>query len=194
VEKRRLPSKPAMQRGSTIHEMGEAYLNGELGELPAAYKHFAEPMMELRRAKAIPEQTLAFDAVWQEVDWLSPDVWVRMKLDATVLKKTKARAIDFKTGKEYPDKHYEQIELYALALFAKYPDLKTVDCELWYLDLGDEVTFPVRRAEEMDLRAKWAARARKLTEATAFPPNPAFRWCKNCGHNTKKGGVCTDGV
>lgn len=196
VKKMRLPSKPAMARGSNIHSLGEAYLKREIDELPSAYKHYREGMMELRRAKAIAEQEFAFNAVWGPTRWTDSDVWVRMKVDAIVLKKTKARAIDFKTGREYADKHADQLELYALALFAQYPDLKTVETEPWYLDLDreDDPVYTFRRSEEMDLRGKWAARAKKLTDDTEFKPNPRFQWCKQCGYNQRNGGPCSDGI
>ena len=196
VKKMRLPPKPAMARGTAIHQLGEDYLKGTVKELPSAYKYYAEPMMELRRAKATPEQELAFDATWQPTTWTAPDVWVRMKIDATVLKKTKARAIDFKTGREYAEKHADQLELYALALFAAYPGLKTVEAAPWYLDLDreDDPVYIFRRSEEMGLRGKWAARAKKLTDETEFKANPSFRWCKQCGYNKRNGGPCTDGI
>ena len=192
VEKIKLEPTEPMRRGLAVHGLGEAYLKHELKDVPEAFGYFAPELKALRRAKALAEEEYAFDATWQRLDdWFSPVTWARMKIDALVLRATTARAIDFKTGK-MREKDEEQIELYALAVFAAHPEIKKVVCELWYTSTGDAATFEVRRSEEMALRASWGARAAKMMNDTKLEP-VRHTLCGWCGYSEKKGGPCKVG-
>ena len=69
-----------------------------------------------------------FTTDWEPTGWLSDDTWARIKLDAYVKQdKTSARVIDYKTGKRFGNEiaHSQQCLLYAIAAFARDPDLGT---------------------------------------------------------------------
>jgi hypothetical protein len=193
------PKSPAMQRGGDIHKEGEAYLLGKLRAVPAAYKAFRKEMEALRKAKATPEGKWGMAVSWSPVDYFDwARCWCRVVLDARVFQKIKARVIDFKTGKVYPDDNEEQMELYAIGAFEHYPKADEVDVELWYLDQARPKTadgYPnpmvktYRRAQLPALEKKWRTKVIPILSDKRFVPNQG-RHCSWCDFSRRKGGDC----
>ena len=143
VKKVREDFGPAAERGTRIHDEAEKYVRHELGELPDSLKKFAKKFSELKdlftEAKVETEGEWGFTLSWEPTGWLSPDTWARVKLDALVHEdETSARVIDYKTGKQIGNEiaHSQQALIYAIATFFRFPDLESVNTELWYLDHG----------------------------------------------------------
>ena len=190
----RPPDHP-LELGLRIHKEGEAYLQGKTKKVPAFYKYFAKDLGALKRLKAKPEVQLAFTKTWGPTTWFADDVRCRMALDAVVERKRDVRVVDFKTGRMYA-KDEEQMELYAVGLFHRYPEITKVVAELWYLKLDQQVTLTIPREEKTRLQWRWEERAQKLLDATEFPPKPgpAGKWpCAWCDYSKKKGGPCKAG-
>lgn len=109
--------------------------------------------------------------------------WLRMKLDAMVMHdETTATVIDYKTGRKFGNevKHGEQLQLYQLAAFMRYPQLQTVYAELWYLDQNEITSQRFSRSMGLQYRSKFGRRGHALTSCETFPPNPnkfTCRWC-----------------
>ncbi len=93
--------------------------------------------------------------------------------------------IDYKTGKRVPQrfegKDAEQLEAYALTVFADY-GVDEVVLSLEYLRTGRNNTKVVRRSEAAALEQRLAARIDAALSATVFPPNPGVL-CDWCGFN-----------
>jgi hypothetical protein len=123
--------------------------------------------------------------------WYWLPTWLRMKLDAIVfLTKHEAVAIDYKTGKIFGNevKHGEQLMLYQLAAFLRYPELEVVHTELWYLD-HDELRHKVfTRAQGLRFQKSWDMRGTAITTATEFPPNPNKWSCQYCPYGKPENG------
>ena len=185
------PKGPALVRGQDIHAQGERYLKTPRSQLPAAYSYFADEMKALRKAKAIAEESWAFLADWSLCDWLDPMVRCRMKIDAHLVqgRGKLLRVVDFKTGKVANAKD-EQLDLYAVGGFHRYPKVEVVEAEFWFLDTGDvtEITYE-RDVDLARCQSEWEARGLTLIEDTKLEatPNPLCGWC---GFSKKKGGPC----
>lgn len=124
--------------------------------------------------------------------------WLRLKLDALVFpSKYKAIAIDYKTGKQFGNelKHGEQLQLYQLVTFLRYPDLEEITTELWYFDADGLTQKKFTRDQGLRFKRNWDNRGNKITTATVFPPNANIHSCKWCflGERPGGAGVCKSG-
>ena len=195
------PPNKSMARGAAIHRMAEAYVKGELKALPEELAQFEQEFKDLRKRKAATEDRWAFDKDWRTLDdFFHKDTVARLVVDALAVKlkpargnKSKVQAeatvIDYKTGQRYGS-NAEQIQLYAMGTFAKFPDVDTVVVQLWYLDLGemDEETF-TREKHYPTMREYWEKRPKKLMSDTAFKPTPGGH-CTRCYYSKSKHKDC----
>jgi RecB family exonuclease len=193
----------ANDRGTRVHKSAEQYVGGGV-ELIQELHHFAPEMAQLRELAKLGNVSMegewAFNRAWEAVAWMSHDAWVRVKTDVTVFMTQKhAVVIDYKTGKRWSNevKHAEQMNLYQLSAFLRYPKLETVTVELWYTDQNELHPTKFRRDQGLKYLAGFEARLVKLTTATEFPPKPNKFTCKWCPYKpTEQGGTghCPDGV
>lgn len=175
----------ANDRGSRIHTGCEEYVRGDTNLLVAeAAKHFEDDIEDLRmlyqQGRVMLEHDWCFDEEWlpssrKERDsifivdfavWVVPNEWLLIG--------------DYKTGRPYPVKHMDQMQGYALAGFRKYPDLKQITTELWYLDQDDisSTTFKPRAANA--IQNNMANRVRKMREDTEHKPASHQYACRYC--------------
>ncbi len=186
ILKLRGPENPKMAEGSKVHNQGERYLAGELKGVPARYKDFRTEMITLRKMEFKPEQSWAVTKTWQPcspTDW--DHAWLRAKGDAAKLNGAVLDAIDYKTGRFYPD-HGEQAEIIACVGLSVHPDAEQCDVEFWYLDHGEVGPYSFHRDQLRGLKKKWNARARKMLSATTFPRTPGPDACKFCPFRSDK--------
>lgn len=176
----------ANDRGTRIHDAGERFARGGIELIPELQK-FGSEFERLKALYATGNVSLegewAMDRSWEPVAWASSDAWLRLKLDALVfLSPTEAVAIDYKTGKRYGNevKHNEQLQLYQLVTFLRYPKLETIHVELWYLDVDELVTVTYTRNQGLRFRRSFENRGNAMTTCTEFPPNPNIFSCKWC--------------
>lgn len=128
-------------------------------------------------------------------EW-APD-WHRCKLDAAVFwSDTEASVIDYKTGRIFGNevKHGEQMQLYQLNTFLRYPKLEVVHTELWYLDHAETRKQTFTRPQGLRFKSNFDRRGRALTSCTTFPPNPNKFACRFCEYGPWNGGQCQVGV
>lgn len=129
--------------------------------------------------------------------WVPP--WLRLKLDALVFHdEFTATVIDYKTGKKFGNevKHAEQLQLYQLVTFLRYPKLETVFAELWYLDQNEVTSIKYSRKQGLKYRSNFDRRGTKITRNTDWSPNANRFSCKWCPYGPWEGGTgdCPDGV
>lgn len=182
----------ANDRGSRVHEELELYVRG--GDyFPPEAQAFKLEVNALRslfvKGKVSLEGEWGFNREWEAHDWKS--AWLRMKLDALVfLSPYEAVAIDYKTGKKFGNeiKHGEQLMLYQLASFLRYPELEVVHTELWYLDHDDLTHKVFTRDQGLRFKRSWDMRGNAITTTTEFPANPN-RWsCQYCPYGAPANG------
>lgn len=192
-------SEHANDRGTRVHNEVEMYVRGT-GPLPQEAKHFVDEINSLKEhfkaGRASLEGEWAFDKDWHQADWMVG--WMRLKCDAVVfLSKTHVAIIDYKTGKRWGNevKHGEQLQLYALSVFLRYPQVEHVTAELWYFDINDLTPLATPRMLGMRTLKPFDRRGRAMTETTEFPPNPNTYSCQYCPYHPIKGsGDCPHGV
>lgn len=126
--------------------------------------------------------------------------WLRLKLDAMVMHdEYTATVIDFKTGRKFGNevKHAEQLQLYQLVTFLRYPKLETVFAELWYLDQkeGENLTSQkFTRSQGLRFKPRFHQRGMALTTCDEWPANPSRFTCQWCQYGPWNGGQCQVGV
>lgn len=190
----------ANDRGTRVHDNCEMYVSGQSDELAPEAEKFFGPQIDFLRVlhaegRVSLEGEWGMDRDWEVAPWKS--AWLRLKLDAIVhWDATHATVIDYKTGRKFGNevKHAEQMQLYALTSFLRYPKLEVVEVELWYLD-QDEVT-KMRMTRDMALRFKpgFTRRGNAITTCTDWPANPSKFVCKWCQYGPWNGGQCQVGV
>jgi len=182
------PKGPPLVRGIRIHTEGEVYLKSKRAiDVPKSYQYVEKEMRVLRKHKAISEEQWGFDRNWNDAAWFKATI--RMVLDARVVRKTSMRVIDFKTGRPRPEKDDAQLGLYAAGTFMRYPDLRFVVGEVWYLDIGEIIELRFNKTEAMAERKAWEARAQKMLDDDKLDPTPGYA-CKWCPFGVSKGGPC----
>ena len=152
-------------------------------------------------ARKLPERGREGDVirVGKKV-YLWVPAWLRLKLDAMVMHDERnATVIDFKSGRKFGNeiKHAEQLQLYQLVTFLRYPKLEAVTAELWYLDQkeGENLTSQrFTRDQGLRFRSNFDRRGHKLTACNEWPANPTVFTCKWCSYGPWNGGQCQVGV
>ena len=120
-----------------------------------------------------------------------------MKADAVVhVTPSYAVVIDYKTGRKFGNeiKHGEQLQLYAIAVLIRNPDIKEITSEVWYFDQDDITSTTLKRAQVMRYVQSYDKRIKAMLSAKEFPPNPNIFSCKWCDYGPNKGGQCKYGV
>jgi CRISPR/Cas system-associated exonuclease Cas4 (RecB family) len=204
----------ANDRGSRLHDNGELFARGKAKLSPELARFFAEEFEALNRryhAKGdviLLEDEWGMTHEWEACKWDAPEVWLRLKLDALVfLSPTEAVVIDYKSGRREGNeiKHAEQMQLYQLVTFLRYPRLETVHIELWYVDIDDLHTQTYMRDQGLRFKKKFDQRGTALTtyEFTGDPnveANPSIFSCRYCPYgppsaaHPERTGHCKRGV
>lgn len=189
----------ANDRGSRIHDQAEMFVRGKIARIVPEMRSFETEFMSLQ--KSFKEGRVSLEGEWgMSKDWEPADwktAWMRLKLDALVfISDYEAVAVDYKTGRKFGNevKHAEQLQLYQLVTFLRYPKLETVHTELWYLDQDELTTMTYQRHQGLRFQHKWNMRAATMMNATDFPPNPNVFSCKYCMYGPKGSGICERGV
>jgi hypothetical protein len=195
IERRPDPGSPAMNRGNVIHKAAEDYVKGTLNKIPADLLGVKEQLTFLRKAKAVAEENWGFRIDWEWIGrpgWFGDDVWFRAKTDVRQLYEDDTLLLgDWKTGKKY-FANEEQIELFALAGYRRFPFVTEVDTRLWYTDADPEDNEVQRVYKVSDLTAiqkDWTKRVVPMFKDRRFAPTPNDK-CGWCPFSKAKGGPC----
>lgn len=195
----------AMERGDRVHKGVAAYLIGqpivekgitygpELRHEAKAIDRFEPVFNQIKANDPVVEQQWAFTPNWgTSTSWFGKDTWYRNILDAGVLWPDNSfTVIDWKTGKAWGS-NQEQMEQFAISVFARYPQVHFVETRLEYLDTGQEQHGEFTRSEAPALKRKWADRAAPLLADKTFAPRPGS-YCKKCPFGKSKAGPCPFG-
>ncbi len=183
------PVGPPLVRGKRIHGEGEAYLKAKRAiKVPESFQYVEKELRALRKQKAVAEEQWGFNRKWGHASWYKATI--RMVLDARAPRGGVMRVIDFKTGKPRPEKDEDQLGLYAAGTFARFPKIRAVRAELWYLDLGHIVELRFNRKEALIERWQWEARAQVMLDDKKLEPTPSKWVCKWCAFGKSKDGPC----
>lgn len=114
---------PAMAWGNKVHSAMELRVGGgkPLPQDMHQWEKFAAPF-HAARAKA--EMKLGMTKEGQSCDFFGANVWLRGKVDVTIINGNAALLPDFKTGKVREDPF--ELEIQGLLVNAKYPNLTSI--------------------------------------------------------------------
>lgn len=188
-------------RGNRVHDECENYVRGK-GDFPIEASKFGLEIERIKdlfaRGKVVMEDMWCFDVNWCVVaDDDYDNIWTRIKLDVAVfMTETWAVAIDYKTGKRFGNevKHAEQVTLYALAMFLRYPKLEKVTAELWYLDQDELASMTFTRKQALRFFKGFNTRGLAMTTCISFPANANAYSCKWCPYGPANSRHCKVGV
>lgn len=139
--------------------------------------------------QVIAERQIALNPYLMETGYFDGDVWIRAKLDVTVLRSGEAIVLDWKTGKIKDDP--KQLMFYALLVMCLYPDVQRVRAGfVWLKDgvMSPPATFHRNQFDQM--LGVWVGKYTKIKDAHesgVFPPRPSGLcngWCDvtSCEH------------
>jgi len=168
------PGGEASIYGERVHKALEERLRDGV-DLPEEVAHHEKIVHSIEtRADGktlLVEQELTLNEELVPTGWWDADAWMRSKLDVLIIHGDKAAVFDYKTGKRRPD--FSQLELFALQVFAHYPDVTSVtsafiwlkdnavDSEVYTRDdepvLWSRVLAKVKRIEQSLERDRWVA-------------------------------------
>lgn len=194
------PNHP-LTRGQRLHKEAELFVTGA-GPFTSDLKRFREYFAQLKDAyqegQVEVEQKWGFTRHWEPTGWYDKDCWLWVKADAVWKKEGSWEAIDYKSGKDFAIEipHGQQMQLYAIAALARYPEIDHIIGSLWYLDTGKIRSRVYSRAAVPVLANRWQQRSDKLTQAIAYPPKANQANCKYCPYspNEAGNGYCPYGV
>jgi hypothetical protein len=193
LEKRPDPGSPAMQRGNDIHKMAEDVVRAKR-DIPPELENVREQLEFLRDNMATAEENWGFRNDWAWIGrqgWFGDDVWFRAKTDVRLLYEDDTLLLgDWKTGRMYFSNE-EQIELFALAGWRRFPAVTEVDTRLWYTDIeGDNEIQRVYTTKELEaIQKDWTKRVVPMFKDRRFAPTPNDK-CGWCPYSKAKGGPC----
>lgn len=195
------PEGPALVGGHEAHTQAENYIKKPTKVLPSRLLLFKQEFLKLTKQPVVTEAQWGFDSLWRSTDWFHPDTWVRVVIDAYyIINKTSTKKIaglvagnavviiDYKTGK-IREESKEQLGLYALAAFSKFPLADEVEAQFWYLDQGEIVKLVFFRKDVPAMMKEWAAKVVPMLNDRRFAPRPGD-YCRWCPHSKVKGGKC----
>ncbi len=194
----------ANDRGTRIHLEAEHFVRG-IGEFTPDLEKFRAEFDSMKQlfaeGKVLLEEDWAYDKGWVPVAWTAPNAWLRAKLDGLVfLSDYEAVVIDFKTGRKFGNEvsHMQQMQIYQLITFLRYPKLEHITVELFYLDQNDEAITQASftRAQGLKFKHSIERQGHALTDCTDFPPSPNIFSCRFCFFSNRPGGTghCERGV
>jgi hypothetical protein len=201
--------RTAADRGTMIHDAAEAFVKGTgdfIKEMSKFADYFKDLKVQYEAGTVTLEEEWGFNKDWEPCGYWDKDVWCRMKLDNFIMTAFNEKnevitgiPTDYKSGKKFGNEvaHNQQGQLYVLGSFMRYPTLEAVTVDFKYLDHGISAKPKMySRAKAMKFLKPWDDRARKMTEATEFPPKANkinCKWCpygpQNSGDNSCEWGV-----
>ena len=188
------------ERGSRVHDNLEGYVRGDHDAMcDEAQKHFGPHVDLLRHFYSLGmvelEQDWGMSKDWEIAPWDS--AYLRLKLDALVhFSKTEAYVLDYKTGAKFHNevKHMQQLQLYALVSFLRYPELETVEVALWYIDGHGITSMTITRDQALRFKRNFAKRGDDLVNCTSWPASANRFSCQFCLYGPEHSGHCAEGV
>lgn len=188
------PGESPADRGSRLHLAIEDYICGKTDELSEEIEAHRDRIEELREAYKEDHQNVLLEESWHfDEDWnvCEPDDWdktkIIMKLDVFQwIEEDEAIAIDWKSGRKHGNevKHADQLHLYQLGAFLRYPHLERVHVVLYYIDKNESTIRTFTREQGMRFLDSFGRRLMNMLEEENFMPKPSLHTCRFCPYKT----------
>lgn len=190
-------------RGTRLHESMDKYIRGIKADYAIELKDLDVEMTNTRAAyeqgMVQTEQMWCYMGDWEPTAWNDWDnINMRVKTDifqvieGTMAEPIVAVVVDLKSGKIFGNegKHAQQLQLYALGAFKKYPTLDKVYVEVWYCDHDKIKTVEYTRRQSLGFQGDWDDRFETAKSDVIFEARPSDNNCKWCPYKaTEDGGT-----
>lgn len=150
--------------GKQVHEEAELFVReAKPFELVFPGRDMVEALAGLTGEKHC-ELEMAVDGSLHAVDFKDETAILRGIADLVIIQGYKARVVDYKTGSaKYPD--VAQLELMALMVFAKFPEVQVCHGALLFLAHNTMVQKITKRENEAELWSKWLGKLERVEQA-----------------------------
>ena len=172
----------ATRYGTLVHEASEEFLK-EGKPLPPEFSYMQAVLDTLKQmpGELHSELDISLRYDYTPTDAKASDAWYRGFADIVIIDGERALVADFKTGKSRYAK-LEQLEIYALAVFRRFPQVKRVRGLLLFVREDQQFKADYKVEDAPDLWLKWISRVDKIRQAREFNNWPAKRsgLCRFC--------------
>lgn len=192
-------------RGTRLHEGMDKFVRGIKQNYDPELKCLDVEMTNARVAfeqgMVLTEQMWCYKGDWEPTVWNDWDnTNMRVKLDlfwvleGTLAEPIEAVLVDLKSGKIFGNegKHAQQVQLYALGSFKKFPTLESVYGELWYCDHDKIKPTEYTRQQALGFQRDWDDRFEVCKSDVIFEARPSESHCKYCSYKAKEDGGTGD--
>jgi hypothetical protein len=183
-------------RGIEAHAILQQCINEAL-PVPAQFENVAEVVEAYRALGARAEEEWFFDNKWQfQAGGTWKDSWLQVKQDVVIEQPEFVLTADWKTGKKYGNEvdHFEQMRLYSVAAWIKYPGRQKYTCELQYIDQDETWSFDFTPQMLEKAVGEFDRDVEVMSNDTVFRPHPNIHTCKYCPFSPRGSGACPVGV
>jgi hypothetical protein len=182
------PQTEATRWGGLVHEAAEFYVRDGT-PIPIEFPgiDMVEAIAKLKGEKHC-ELEMAVNDKLEPVDFNDPTAILRGIADVVVINGEKCRVLDYKTGSaKYPD--VAQLELMALMVFAKFPEVQVSHGALLFLAHNQMTQKITKREDSKELWSKWFGKLARVeasheTNVWNAKSSGLCPWCPvtNCEH------------
>jgi hypothetical protein len=170
--------------GTRFHKAAEDFVRDGT-PLPDEFNFAGSALRRLRDmpGEKLCEVKLAVNSNLAPVEFFDKGVLYRGIADLVIVNGSHAKSIDYKTGKSAKYADRGQLELVALMLFAKFPELEVIDGALFYVIAKAFLTNKITRKEAPQLWEKWLAKYGRLLlayEKNVWNPRPSGLCRRHC--------------
>lgn len=187
------PETQALTWGNAVHKALELRVSENI-PLPTGMTQW-EPLVSrlTTKGEVFTEKAIALNKDLTPVDWFDRSVWVRGKLDLTIIQDDKCIVLDYKTGQ--PKSDGSQLQLFAALAMAVYPEVDRVKTGFVWLKTNGLDTTPYTRDDVPNIWSYFAPRVARLEDAYETNTWPEIRsglcraWCpcSSCPNNGRYG-------
>lgn len=186
------PETEVLIYGKRVHEAAELYIK-ENKPFPPEFSQFEPPVKKLKEMPGEKhcEIKMGLTERGEPCGFFDQGVWMRGVADLIIVDGTKARIIDYKTGKSSKYADTKQLDLMALCTFAHFPEVEEIKGGLLFLVCSDLIKRSYTRADVLGIMRQWTENyswLSKTYEEGVWNPKPNFS-CRSfcpvtsCPHN-----------
>jgi len=192
-------------RGTRMHESMDKYIRGIRKDYDLELKCLDIEMTNARVAfedgLVQTEQMWCYKGDWEPTKWNDWDnINMRVKTDifwvveGTLKEPIEAVVVDLKSGKIFGNegKHAQQLQLYALGAFKKFPTLDMVYVEIWYADHDKIKPVEYTRRQSLMFQPDWDDRCETAKSDVIFESRPSDNNCRWCPYKAEEDGGTGD--
>lgn len=144
------------------------------------HEPFMQELAELE-GESLTERKIALDTSCRPTSFFAKDVWMRGIIDFSNVHQDGALLVDYKTGK--PHNKFGQLKLFALHVFAEFPDVQFVTVRYYWTKTCTESEDTYTRDQIPALWREFAPELRQYVQAfkqnvwQARPSGLCNGWC-----------------